>query len=151
MVLTIKNLVVRAVSADSFRDDVGYDNDGWERLDLRLPRNHRPVKIALTLTIGPREERGADLFYLALRTRETTEKKDTDWKTQYTLYVDDFDWPKIKAEIISRIMSCTTDSWDDSLKLLRRKFYWEYEKTPRTRKKPPVVDEAAFNPRKRLN
>jgi len=128
--LAIKNLVVWSVSVDDLRDDVGYDDDGWARLDLWLPKNHRPFSFALTLRIGPRDDKGAELFHLWIQTREPGEKKDTDRKRKYTLYVYHFDWPKIKALVTNRVLSCAADSKDESLELLRQKFFWEYEKTP---------------------
>jgi Immunity protein 8 len=124
-------LVVRHASVDGLKDDMGYDDDGWERLDLWIPKNHRPVNIVLTLAIGTIEGKGADYFYLSIRTPEVTEKKDSSWKPKYTLYVDDFDWPKIKAEIVDRVTSCTANILDESLKILRQNFTGSTRKHPR--------------------
>jgi hypothetical protein len=96
------NLEIKYVAEDSL--DLGFDDDGWERLDLWKPDKH--FHIILTLAIGLVGDVASNYFYLSVRTPNTGPLDGSLWKPDYTLLVHRFNWRKTKSAIKDRVMSC---------------------------------------------
>jgi hypothetical protein len=126
---------INFVAAPDLLLEVGEDEEGWERLDLWQPTDKMMVCIAIRLCVGMVGMVGTNDFSLEICTRPYIASKGHQWKLQYVLVVDEFDWPAIKAMIRARIEACRRDDWDSSVEELRKHFYWEYETTRATVKK----------------
>jgi len=136
-------LEIRAVFCAELLVDVG-ESDGWERLDLWQPEDRRFLRLSLTLEIGPKGSTGTNSFWLEICTKEFARKEGTNKKKKYVLLVDEFDWLKIKLQIIERVRSCERDNWDKSVAELRKHFVWEYETKQTTRKKLEPLPKGVF-------
>jgi hypothetical protein len=124
-----KKLQIVSVSALDLGLDVGYDDEGWERLDLWKEKSSLDLKVVLTIRIGHKNEKGTNDFSLVVCTKQHLKSNKENTMPQYMLVVEFFDWPLVKSKIISRIYQCDSDEWGLSVDELRKEFYWEYEKT----------------------
>lgn len=135
---------VKFVAALDLMLDVGEDDEGWEKLDLWHPPDKSMVRIVVTIGVGAVGMKGTNDFALEICTRPLLEKKGNKWKAEYVLVVDSFEWIGIKQMIKARIESCQRDTWVASVEELRKRFYWEYETFPPTRRRLKPLPASVF-------
>lgn len=135
---------INFVAAFDLMLNVGWDNEGWERLDLWQPADRNYVSVAVSIRIGMIGMYGTNDFSLEICTRALLAKEGSRWKPEYVLVVEDFDWTEIKPMIKARIDACRRETWDESVEELRKHFYWEYESNPPTITKPRPIPANIF-------
>ena len=89
------------------------------------PDDRRCVRICLYLVIGWDNDCGTNDFHLAVITNDL--RRHTERRQHSTMYIDEFDWPKLKNSILHVIAKCERLTWDESVDELRKRFAWEYE------------------------
>jgi len=96
-----------------------------DELDNWKPQNPRSVALRLILQIGWDDDPGEDDFTVYCITNELRDAFKLN--TRSVIYCEEFEWPKIKENILNILKKCERATWHESVKQLRKRFDWEYE------------------------
>ncbi|MFB0846908.1 Imm8 family immunity protein [Paenibacillus oleatilyticus] len=87
--------------------------------------------VSVTAAIGPKEEEGADLFYLYIVSPMRLEKMG---KTKGLIQGKDkfilnkFSRELVEQELSNIIIRCKRNTWEETAQALNRFLFWEYDK-----------------------
>ncbi|WVT75284.1 Imm8 family immunity protein [Sinorhizobium chiapasense] len=82
------------------------------------------VCFLLQLDIGTKEDCWAECFSVWVVTPNNRPRRTPD--TRY-IEVPRYSFPVLRDHVTKAIAACQRDSWEESLKELRKRFLWEYE------------------------
>ena len=106
----------------------------WEHPNLRTWAPIDPETIAeeLTLTIGPKDKKGSDDFFVRLATPGGLNNlNDSNGLISVgpLIVIRKYDFQLIFELLQTTVNGCEGASWLDCVENLRRHFRWEYEKS----------------------
>jgi hypothetical protein len=105
-----------------------FGKDGWMKIEELDIDPNKPYRFTVTIAIGFVHEEGADNFslYVVVADPKAWENLSPD-KRYYSLYLDEFNWSKLRKLIEARVQACQQETQFESIEELRRVFHWEFE------------------------
>jgi hypothetical protein len=114
----MKNLILKSI-------DLGADNP-----ETYQPDNPYNFSVSLTILVGPSNQEGGHLFQVCFCTLTWLAHQLSINKSitlRHMILIETFDFDIIQEKINEIIQNSERETWDESINVLSRYFFWEFE------------------------